>query len=120
MSTTTNLLGLHSLLTLQTFQTEKLKSVSDFTNFLNQTLVNLELEKVGVITHEFENKSFTAAFCLKESHICIHTWPEINSLTTDVYLCNYSSDNTQKVKDISSQITQYFEATIVKQIEIER
>lgn len=120
MSTSINLLGLHSLLTLQTVLTEKLMSVSDFSNFLNQTLVDLELEKVGVITHEFENKSFTAAFCLKESHICIHTWPEINSLTTDVYLCNYSSDNTQKVREISKRITHYFEATIVKQIEIER
>ncbi len=120
MSTSTNLLGLHSLLTLQTTLTEKLISVSDFTMFLNQTLVELELDKVGVITHEFENKSFTAAFCLKESHICIHTWPEINSLTTDVYLCNYSSDNTQKVKDLSEQIVKYFEAHIVKHFEIER
>lgn len=120
MSTSTNLLGLHSLLTLQTVLTEKLMSVSDFSIFLNQTLVDLELEKVGVITHEFENKSFTAAFCLKESHICIHTWPEINQLTTDVYLCNYSCDNTQKVREISNRIIHYFEATIVKQIEIER
>lgn len=120
MSTTSNLLGLHSLLTLHTLQLEKLMNLVDFASFLNQVLVDLKLEQVGEVLHEFENKSFTATFCLKESHICIHTWPEINTITTDVYLCNYSADNTEKVRVISNSIIRFFEASIVKQIEIER
>lgn len=120
MQPNTNLLGLHSLLTLKTTNSEKLIDYTSFSNFLNQLLFQLELEKVGISYHIFENNSFTAAFCLKESHICIHTWPEINTLTSDIYLCNYSADNTIKVKKLANEITNYFQATIVKQIEVER
>ena len=120
MQNPTNLLGLHVLLTLKTEHISKLTNCHSFIAFVNTLLQENNLELIGQTFHIFENNSFTIAFCLKESHICIHTWPEINQLTTDVYLCNYSCDNTQKVRDISNQITNYFEATIVKQTEIER
>ncbi|NJM79014.1 MAG: hypothetical protein HC854_04125 [Flavobacterium sp.] len=60
------------------------------------------------------------AICLKESHICIHTWPEINRITMDVYLCNYSGDNTEKVRIISKRMVTYFEASVVSSSEIYR
>ena len=120
MQSPSNLLGLHVLLTLKTNHISKLTNCNSFIVFVNTLLQENNLELIGQTSHIFENNSFTIAFCLKESHICIHTWPEINQLTTDVYLCNYSCDNTQKVKDISNKIAQYFEATIVKRNEIER
>lgn len=120
MQNPTNLLGLHVLLTLKTEHNSKLTTCDSFITFVNLLLQEHDLELIGQTSHVFENNSFTIAFCLKESHICIHTWPEINQLTTDVYLCNYSCDNTQKVRDISNQITNYFEATIVKRNEMER
>jgi S-adenosylmethionine decarboxylase len=115
-----NLLGLHSLLTLKTKSINKLQTKDEFVKFMNFLLEELFLEKVGDVSHVFENESFTVAFCLKESHICIHTWPEIETLTADIYLCNYSSDNTFKVKKISEELINYFEATILKKIEVER
>lgn len=120
MESKNNLLGLHILLTLKTNNEEKLKNKNGFIDFANSILNKNKLLKVGESSHIFENFSFTAAICLMESHICIHTWPEINQLTADVYLCNYSSDNTNKVKNIASEIISYFEASIIKLIEIER
>jgi len=38
----------------------------------------------------------------------------------DVYLCNYSQDNSNKVRSIAKDFIAYFEASIVKQIEVER
>lgn len=120
MQNPSNLLGLHVLLTLKTEDISKLTNCNSFIAFVNTLLQKNDLELIGQTSHVFENNSFTIAFCLKESHICIHTWPEINQLTTDVYLCNYSSDNTQKVKDISNQIATYFEGTIVNKTEVNR
>lgn len=37
----------------------------------------------------------------------------------DVYLCNYSQDNSNKVRSIAKDFIAYFEANIVKQIEVE-
>lgn len=115
-----NPLGLHTLLTLKTSETPKLMNLKGFIDFTDSLLQDFELEKVGSTSFVFENDSFTVAYCLKESHICIHTWPEINTLTLDVYLCNYSQDNTFKVKNLANKFVQYFNAEIIKKTEVER
>ncbi|QSW91052.1 S-adenosylmethionine decarboxylase [Flavobacterium endoglycinae] len=112
--------GLHKLVTLQVDKTELLTNSNDFVTVTNSILEKYGLEKVGVVVHDFENKSFTISFCLKESHICIHTWPEYNQLTLDVYLCNYLQDNSHKVRSVTADYISYFEAKIIKDFEINR
>lgn len=112
--------GLHKLVTLEVDTVEKLQSSKDFISFSEDLIVQYNLEKVGISQHDFDNNSFTIAICLKESHICIHTWPEFKQLTLDVYLCNYLQDNTEKVKAITNAYITYFEAKILKDFEINR
>lgn len=112
--------GLHKLVTLQVDNVNLLTNSNSFIAFSEKIIQEFELEKVGIITHNFENNSFTIAICLKESHICIHTWPEFKQLTLDVYLCNYLQDNTQKVKSITNAFINYFNAVVLKNFEINR
>lgn len=42
----------------------------------------------------------TGAVVLAESHLAIHTWPERAGATLDVYVCNYTSDNTGKAEAV--------------------
>jgi spermidine synthase/S-adenosylmethionine decarboxylase len=35
----------------------------------------------------------TGAVVLAESHLAVHTWPELGSVTVDIYVCNFSQDN---------------------------
>src|SRR4051812_19054908 len=42
----------------------------------------------------------TGAVVLAESHLAIHTWPERDSATLDVYVCNFTSDNTGKAEAV--------------------
>lgn len=120
MSNTTHLLGLHILLTLSTDREAKLSDYPAFIEQVDSLLNKYDLEKVGNTYFIFDNASFTSAICLKESHLCIHTWPEIKSITLDVYLCNYQKDNTQIVKNIAEALIAYFEATIITKHEIFR
>ena len=112
--------GLHKLVTLQVDNISKLTNSKEFLIFSDMLFDKFSLEKVGVITHDFDNKSFTVAICLKESHICIHTWPEYQQLTLDVYLCNYLQDNSEKVKAIVNDYVNFFGATVIKEFEINR
>lgn len=112
--------GLHKLVTLQVDEVDLLTNSNIFIDFSEKIIQDFELEKVGIITHNFENNSFTIAICLKESHICIHTWPEFKQLTLDVYLCNYLQDNTQKVKNITNEFITFFKAIVLKDFEINR
>lgn len=120
MSSTTHLLGLHILLTLSTESEAKLLNYPAFIQQVELLLNQYDLEKVGNTHFVFDNASFTSAICLKESHICIHTWPEIKSITLDVYLCNYQKDNTQIVKSIAEALIAYFDATVITKHEIFR
>jgi S-adenosylmethionine decarboxylase len=112
--------GLHKLLTLRVNTMQKLTDLPGFQTFTDSILLKYDLEKVGFSAHTFDNGSFTAAVCLMESHLCIHTWPEFNQLTMDVYLCNYLKDNSDKVREVAADYVKYFEAEIINDFEINR
>jgi spermidine synthase len=40
----------------------------------------------------------TGTVLLAESHLAIHTWPETGNVTIDVYVCNFSADNSGKAR----------------------
>ena len=46
----------------------------------------------------------TGAVVLAESHLAIHTWPERDGATLDVYVCNYTADNTGKAEDLYKKL----------------
>jgi S-adenosylmethionine decarboxylase proenzyme len=51
---------------------------------------------VGDRFFQFEPHGVTGTILLAESHLAIHTWPEVGFVTVDVYVCNYTTDNTAK------------------------
>lgn len=51
--------------------------------------------------HDFRNEAATASgvtgvVLLAESHLAVHTWPEIAAATLDVYVCNLGTDNSAR------------------------
>ncbi len=64
---------------------------------------------VGDRFHQFEPQGVTGAVILAESHLAIHTWPEIGSVTIDVYVCNYTADNTKKAEALFQALEARFQ-----------
>jgi S-adenosylmethionine decarboxylase proenzyme len=58
------------------------------------------LTTVGERFHQFEPQGVTGAVILAESHLAIHTWPEMGAVTIDVYVCNFTTDNTDKAEEV--------------------
>ncbi len=48
--------------------------------------------------HDGQPGGVTGAVLLAESHMAIHSWPERRSVTLDVYVCNFSTDNSTKAE----------------------
>lgn len=42
----------------------------------------------------------TGTLLLAESHLAIHTWPERRGVTLDVYVCNFTDDNSPKAQQL--------------------
>jgi S-adenosylmethionine decarboxylase len=66
------------------------------------------LTAVGELFHQFEPHGVTGAVVLAESHLAIHTWPESGFVTIDVYVCNYTTDNTDKAQKLYDMIEAVF------------
>jgi len=58
------------------------------------------LTVVGDRFFQFEPQGVTGTVLLAESHLAIHTWPEAGFVTVDVYVCNYTTDNTGKAEKL--------------------
>jgi S-adenosylmethionine decarboxylase len=60
----------------------------------------------------------TGVVLLAESHCAIHTWPEKNAVSVDVYVCNYGQNNSEKARQLSDLLVQAFrpEQTQIKEV----
>jgi S-adenosylmethionine decarboxylase proenzyme len=59
---------------------------------------------VGDRFFQFEPHGVTGTVLLAESHLAIHTWPEAGFVTVDVYVCNFTTDNTEKAQRLFAVI----------------
>ncbi|MGE5864962.1 MAG: adenosylmethionine decarboxylase [Rhizobacter sp.] len=70
------------------------------------------LTAVGELFHRFPAAPGTApgqggatgVVLLAESHVAVHTWPELNAVTLDVYVCNFGADNTARAHTLMTQL----------------
>ena len=78
-------------------------------DFCKRAVLESGLSAVGSLFHSFgEGEGVTGAVVLAESHLALHTWPEDNYVTLDVYVCSYSSDNSAKAERLFEQVVQAF------------
>jgi spermidine synthase len=50
----------------------------------------------------------TGALLLAESHLALHTWPERGGVTLDVYVCNFTGDNSAKAQQLYDELVLAF------------
>lgn len=62
----------------------------------------------------------TGMLLLAESHVALHTWPELGAVTLDVYVCNYGADNSAKALTLMAALTDLFRPAAVSQHRLER
>jgi S-adenosylmethionine decarboxylase proenzyme len=70
------------------------------------------LSGVAELFHRFgpaeEQSGITGVVLLAESHLAIHTWPELGGVTLDVYVCNYGADNGAKAEALMAALIAAF------------
>jgi S-adenosylmethionine decarboxylase proenzyme len=67
------------------------------------------LTPVGEIFHHFSpGGGITGVVLLAESHLAVHTWPELGAVTLDVYVCNVSSDNSARAEQVVAALEAAF------------
>ncbi|MEZ5650067.1 MAG: polyamine aminopropyltransferase [Burkholderiaceae bacterium] len=54
--------------------------------------------------YQGEPGGVTGAVLLAESHLALHTWPERMGVTLDVYVCNFTTDNSMKAERLLDEL----------------
>ncbi len=76
------------------------------------------LTGVAELMHRFGpadgHGGITGVILLAESHLAVHTWPELGGVTLDVYVCNYGADNSAKAEALMRSLIEAFAPAEVK------
>lgn len=85
------------------------------------------LQAVGELFHRFAlapgasgPAGITGVVLLAESHLAVHTWPEIGAVTLDVYVCNFGGDNTARAHALADALMAAFAPAEVERHALER
>jgi S-adenosylmethionine decarboxylase len=62
----------------------------------------------------------TGVVLLAESHLAVHTWPEIGAVTLDVYVCNLGVDNSARAHALMNALVAVFEPAQIEHHALER
>lgn len=83
------------------------------------------LTVVGHLFHAFHDAAgnpagVTGAIVLAESHLAVHTWPEVAGVTLDVYVCNFSGDNSPNAHGLFAEVIAAFAPATLETKEVAR
>ena len=79
------------------------------------------LHAVGESFHRFPPPGgITGVVLLAESHVAIHTWPELQGVTLDVYVCHARADNSAAAQAIQAALEAAFAPTTVLRHRLQR
>ena len=94
-----------------------LNTIDGVKPLMEKIIKNMSLNVVGHLHHQFQPIGATCLYLLSESHLSIHTYPELRYLAIDLYCCN----EYIKMDDILELISDYFnDNCIIKQTVISR
>jgi S-adenosylmethionine decarboxylase len=113
--------GLHILGGVYTREIKKLSFPGLAKEYIKKVIRKFDLHELGSFYYQFpRGNGFTGLISLVESHIAIHTWPELHYLTIDVYLCNYSKDNSVICKEVFKEVSHFFKPSKVVKVMVAR
>ena len=87
-------LGSHSILEVYDCPAGLLNDVAHVQESIRQAVRHAGATLLAECVHHFEPQGVTALALLSESHISIHTWPELGYAAADVFTCGEHTDPT--------------------------
>jgi S-adenosylmethionine decarboxylase len=84
----------------------KKMGAAELTCLLNEAVKQSGLDVMADVAVDFAPHGASAVVVLKESHAAVHIWPEHESATIDIHVCDYMSDNLSKARLLAQALSQ--------------
>ncbi len=109
-------LGRHVLCEVNGCKAEMLDDIKDVERIMVTAALAAGAEVREVAFHKFSPQGVSGVVVISESHLAIHTWPELGYAAVDVFTCGDTVDPWVAVNHISKA----FAATNVTASEVQR
>jgi S-adenosylmethionine decarboxylase len=99
-----------------------LRDAAAIAELCRQAVASSGLQPVAELFHTFQpaGSGVTGVILLAESHLAVHTWPELAAVTLDAYVCNFGGDNTAKAQRLIALLIAGFAPTEVVRHQLKR
>ena len=111
--------GLHILANLTNCNFDFAKEDSLLTT-ITQYITLSGLSVVSSCSYKFTPQGLTFVILLAESHLSVHTWPELKSVAFDLYVCNHTKDNSKSALEVYEMVKTLFNPKEINQQIIKR
>ncbi len=109
-------LGRHVLAELYGCRFEVLNDIEKVEDIMVNAALEAGAEIREFVFHKFSPQGVSGVVVISESHLAIHTWPELGYAAVDVFTCGDKVDPWDACKDLENM----FQATFVNATEIKR
>ena len=104
--------GKHMICDFKGIQNIKLlNNYSEINKILKEICITYDFQVLNEIQHIFQPIGCSIIFLLSESHLSIHTFPEKNHMSFDIYTCR-QYQNDEVYKEIFALLVNKFKASI--------
>jgi len=101
-----------------------MRDVDALAQMCTDAVTRAGLTGVAELFHRFspadEQSGITGVVLLAESHLAVHTWPELGGVTLDVYVCNYGADNSAKAEALMQALITAFAPALISRQSLSR
>jgi S-adenosylmethionine decarboxylase len=109
-------LGRHVLAEVYGCQFEVLNDIAQVEDIMINAALEAGAEVREVVFHKFSPQGVSGVVVISESHLAIHTWPELGYAAVDVFTCGESVNPW----DACNYLAEKFGATHVTASEVKR
>lgn len=103
----------------------EIDETADFGTNFKRSAGSVVVSVTGLTTSQGARTSahgpgITGVVLLAESHLAIHTWPELGAVTLDTYVCNVGTDNSTRAHALMAVLIALFSPKHIEQQVVER
>lgn len=109
-------IGRHLILELWGCGFEQINSIDNIERAIKETIDACGATLLDLRVYPFTPQGVTGVAILSESHLMIHTWPELGYAAVDVFTCGYHTDPAKAVPVLK----RYFSPSHVQVMEMNR
>jgi S-adenosylmethionine decarboxylase len=95
--------------------TNLLNNCDELNTLLKKICKDYDFQILSETQHKFQPIGCSILFLLSESHLSIHTFPEKNHMSFDIYTCRQYEDNTA-YNEIYNLLIDVLEASVNKSV----